>query len=235
MQSDSADSYFVPDGKPGLLLVIADISKLREEQERARAAALQAVLADEERAAAIREGFSAATFRLEEPTNIMATATAVLQRRDPASASVLQQALAASRKHLEALRQVIPQGPQEIVVPINLNEILRDVLEIRTPRLLGAGIVVDWQPAVTLPPIIDRPLQLRLLFKALVDNAIHYNSPRSRNAMIRLNCASCRKASSSASAVAGRSRSMCPSSPPPTATWKPPSKWVISARISSTG
>ena len=104
--------------------------------------------------------------------NIMASAAAVLQRRDPASAGVLQQALAASREHMEALRQVIPQSPHEIVVRINLNEILRDVLEICTPRLLAAGIVVDWQPAATLPPIIGRPLQLRMLFKALVDNAI---------------------------------------------------------------
>ena len=52
------------------------------------------------------------------------------------------------------------------------NESLRDVLEICTPRLLGAGVIVDWQPAATLPPIIGRPLQLRMLFKALVDNAI---------------------------------------------------------------
>jgi nitrogen fixation negative regulator NifL len=73
---------------------------------------------------------------------------------------------------MEMLRQVIPQSPQEIAVRINLNEILRDVLEICTPRLLGAGITVDWQPAATLPPINGRPLQLRMLFKALVDNAI---------------------------------------------------------------
>jgi nitrogen fixation negative regulator NifL len=53
-----------------------------------------------------------------------------------------------------------------------MNEILRDVLEVTTPRLLSAGIVVDWQPAVTLPNILGRPLQLRMLFKALVDNAI---------------------------------------------------------------
>ncbi|HXE39609.1 MAG TPA: ATP-binding protein, partial [Azonexus sp.] len=52
------------------------------------------------------------------------------------------------------------------------NEILRDVLEVSTPRLLGAGVTVDWQPAATLPPILGRPLQLRMLFKALVDNAI---------------------------------------------------------------
>ena len=172
MNSDCADNYFCTGGLPGLLLVISDVSSLREEQERARASALQAVMADEERTAAIREGLSAAIFRLEEPMNIMASAASVLQRRDPASAGVLQQALAASREHMEALRQVIPQSPQEILVSTNLNEILRDVLEICTPRLLAAGIVVDWQPAATLPPIIGRPRQLRMLFKALVDNAI---------------------------------------------------------------
>jgi nitrogen fixation regulatory protein len=172
MHGDCANSYFCAVGQPGLLLVISDITSLREEQERARTAALQAVLADEERTAAIREGLSAAIFRLEEPMNVMASAASVLERRYPESASVLQEALAASRQHLESLRQVIPASPHETVVSINLNEVLRDVLEICTPRLLAAGVVVDWQPAVTLPPIIGRPLQLRMLFKALVDNAI---------------------------------------------------------------
>ncbi|MBI4741841.1 MAG: nitrogen fixation negative regulator NifL [Betaproteobacteria bacterium] len=172
VHSDCADSYFCKGGQPGLLLVISDITELRDEQERARAAGLQAVLADEERAAEIREGLSAAIFRLEEPMNIMAAAASVLQRRDPASAGVLQRALAASREHLDALRQVIPQSPREPVVHANINEILRDVLEIGTPRLLAAGIVVDWRPAAILPPVAGRPLQLRLLFKALVDNAV---------------------------------------------------------------
>ena len=172
IHSDCADSYFCAAGQPGLLLVIADITDLRDEQERSRAAVLQAVLAEEERTAAIREGLSAAIFRLEEPMNVMASAISILNRRDPASAEMLQQALAASREHLEALRQVIPQSPQEIVVRVNINEILRDVLEVSTPRLLAAGIVVDWQPAPTLPPLLGRPTQLRMLFKALVDNAI---------------------------------------------------------------
>nr|MBL8411987.1 nitrogen fixation negative regulator NifL [Dechloromonas sp.] len=172
IHADCADSYFCAAGQTGLLMVISDITTLRDEQERARAAALQAVLAEEERTAAIREGLSAAIFRLEEPMNVMSSVVNVLQRRDPAAADVLNQALAASREHLEALRQVIPQSPQEIVVRVNINEILRDVLEVSTPRLLAAGVVVDWQPAATLPPILGRPLQLRMLFKALVDNAI---------------------------------------------------------------
>ena len=172
MHSDCADSYFCADGQPGLLVVMTDITNLRDEQERARASALQAVLAEEERTAAIREGLSAAIFRLEEPMNVMSSAISVLQRRDPASAAMLQEALSGSRDHLETLRQVIPQGPHEIVVSVNMNEILRDVLEVSTSRLLAAGITVDWQPASTLPAMHGRPLQLRMLFKALVDNAI---------------------------------------------------------------
>ena len=172
MQGDGADSFLCAAGQPGLLLVISDVSNLREEQERARAAGLKATLAEEERASAIREGLSAALFRMEEPMNVMASAIAVLHRRDPAAADALQSALATSREHMESLRQVIPQSPQEGVVGVNLNEILRDILEVSTPRLLGAGIIVDWQPAATLPPILGRPLQLRMLFKALLDNAI---------------------------------------------------------------
>jgi len=172
IHGDCADSYFCAAGQPGLLLAMADVTNLRDEQERTRAAVLQAVLAEEERTAAIREGLSAAIFRLEEPMNVMTSALSVLQRRDPAAASVLQQALTGSREHLESLRQVIPPRAQEIVVSVNLNEILRDVLEVSTPRLLGAGITVDWQPAATLPTILGRPLQLRMLFKALMDNAI---------------------------------------------------------------
>jgi nitrogen fixation negative regulator NifL len=152
--------------------MVADITSLRDEQERSRAAGLQASLAEEERTAAIRESMSAALFRLEEPMNVMASAVAILQRRDPVTANMLRQALDASRDHLEVLRQVLPQSPQEIIVGLNLNEVMRDVLEISTPRLLAAGIVVDWQPTATLPAMLGRPLQLRMLFKVLVDNAI---------------------------------------------------------------
>lgn len=172
MHSDCADSYFCASGQNGLLLAIADITNLREEQERGRGAALKASLAEEERTAAIREGLSAAVFRLEEPLNMMASTISILQRRDPASADMLRKALEQSREHVESLRQVIPHSPQEILISVNLNEILRDVLEICTPQLLKAGITVDWQPSPILPPLTGRPLQLRMLFKALLENAI---------------------------------------------------------------
>jgi nitrogen fixation negative regulator NifL len=56
---------------------------------------------------------------------------------------------------------------------VNINELLRQVLELETDRLLAAGIVVDWRPAPVLPQLPGHKNQLRSLFKHLIDNAIH--------------------------------------------------------------
>jgi nitrogen fixation negative regulator NifL len=172
MHDDSANGFFCGDSVTGLLLAVTDISVLRAEQERARIAALQAILAEEERVASIRESLSAALFRLEEPMNVMTSAVNLLKRRDPMGAKVLHEALSTSRGYVEGLRQVIPPHGPETFVGVNLNEVLRDVLEISTPRLLATGITVDWRPAPVLPHIPARPIQLRVLFKALLENAI---------------------------------------------------------------
>lgn len=171
-QSDCIDNYFSNAGSEALLLVISDVTSLRQEQERSRSATLQAALGDVERAASIRESLSATLYKLAEPMNVMASVVSVLQRRDPTSASVLAEALASSQETMDALRDVIPKGMPEGHSSINLNEVLRDVLDISTHRLLSAGVVVDWKPVMTLPTMVGRPLQLRMLFKALVDNAI---------------------------------------------------------------
>jgi len=177
-QDDTADAFFCGGSSSRLLLAIADTTRLHTEQERAQTAALHAMLAEEERGAAIRESLSAALFRLEEPMNVMNSAIRLLERRDPAAAGLLQEAVDASRIHIEALRQVIPHGEPEMPGSVNLNEILRDVLRIATPDLLAAGIVVDWQPAATLPALTGQPLQLRVLFKALLENAVEAMSAR---------------------------------------------------------
>jgi nitrogen fixation regulatory protein len=181
MHDESADGFFGGLDRTGLLLVASDITAQRVEQERARAAALQAMISEVERVTSIRESLSAVLYRLEEPMNVMGSAVSLLQRRDPMSAGVLQEALAASRQHIDTLRQCIPPRGSEAVNGLNVNELLRDVLEISTPRLLAAGIVVDWLPAITLPNIVGRPMQLRVLFKALIDNAIEAMDIRAWN------------------------------------------------------
>lgn len=172
VSNQKADGYFGAGASAHLLLVASDVTALRVEQEKARTAALQALMAEEERVASIRESLSAAVFRLGEPLNILRSAVALLERRDPATAAILQTALSSANEHAETIRQCIPAHGPEHVTAVNLNEVMRDVLEVSTPRFLAKGVVVDWRPSLTLPSVMGRPLQLRVLFKALVENAI---------------------------------------------------------------
>ncbi|MDR3158340.1 MAG: nitrogen fixation negative regulator NifL [Zoogloeaceae bacterium] len=147
-------------------------------QENARLAALGAQVAEEEHAAVLRESLSAMLFRLEAPLNVMASVIVRLRTREPDMAKALQSALREGRAHLEELRQLLAKNQQEAISPVNLNEVLRDVLNVCTPRLLACGIRIDWRPAAVLPSVLGRPIELRALFKALMDNAIDALSAR---------------------------------------------------------
>ncbi|HYN79138.1 MAG TPA: ATP-binding protein, partial [Lamprocystis sp. (in: g-proteobacteria)] len=57
-------------------------------------------------------------------------------------------------------------------VMVNVNALLRQVLELETDRLLAAGIVVDWRPSHLLPELPGHKDSLRSLFKHLIENAM---------------------------------------------------------------
>lgn len=175
LRDESADGFFATHSESALLLVASDVTRLHEEQERARATALKALLAEEEHAATLRDSLSAALYQIEEPINVIASAVALMRGRGESAVSgVLEGALDEARARIEALRGFAPAAarPDESALGINLNEVVRDVLEIATPRLLASGITVDWRPAPVLPPLLGSPLQLRLAVKSLLDNAI---------------------------------------------------------------
>jgi nitrogen fixation negative regulator NifL len=181
--SCSALPVFIPGEEeeaapPHLLLAVSDISALRQEQEKARLVALRGLLAEEEHVEVVRESLSATLYQLEGPLNVMHSAIGMLKSREPAMSGALASALAEGRARLEELRQLIPSDKHEAVTPVNLNEVLRDVLDISIPRLLANGITINWRPVSTLPTVLGRPLQLHVLFKALVDNAIEAVSQR---------------------------------------------------------
>jgi hypothetical protein len=90
----------------------------------------------------------------------------------------LADAIAAGQQALEELRSMIPGETREAIGPVNLNELLRDVLDLSTSRLLAAGITVSWKPQAMLPALQGAPNKLRSLFKALIDNAIEAMNTR---------------------------------------------------------
>lgn len=169
-----ADSFFERQNSIYLLLVAMEITELRAQQEKARMAALQAMLAEESRITALRETLAAAAFQLEGPVNVMNTVLATLERRGnglPAG-EALGEALRAAQAAVETLRSAIPSQSEELPTTVNLNEALHDVLSLATGRMLASGIRVGWRPQAVLPAIHGYPNRLRAMFKALVDNAI---------------------------------------------------------------
>ena len=73
---------------------------------------------------------------------------------------------------------MIPAETREPAGSVNVNELLRDVLDLTTVRLLSAGIRVSWKPQAMLPTLQGCPNKLRSMFKALIDNAIEAMSAR---------------------------------------------------------
>jgi nitrogen fixation regulatory protein len=105
---------------------------------------------------------------------MFAAAVKMLEMRGEAGGLLegLREAMRAGGDALEGLRAGIPSAAVEAVQAISLNEVLRDVLRLATPRLLADGVVVEWRPEAALPPIKGRINQLCALFKQLVENAL---------------------------------------------------------------
>jgi len=191
-QDMSADAFYEPAKRNYLLLTIQDISELKQQQEAIRINGLRALLAEQERIQSLRETLAGAVYQLEGPLNMLAAAVKLLDRRKEAGtdeplATALDEAVRHGRETLDTLRASIPGGAGERVEAVDLNTVLRDILKLSTPRLLAAGIVVDWQPAALLPAIPGRITQLSTLFKQLIDNAVEaLNESRSGQRELRV-------------------------------------------------
>ncbi len=172
----SAESFFEPKRRSYLLLVMEDITAHKRRQEEQRISALRTLLAEGELNQSLREAINGAIYQLQGPVNMIEAALNMLTRRgvtDPAAlAGVLREAHRAGEEALDKLQTSLPSEAQESAAPLNLNELLRDVLSVSTSALLSAGVSVEWRPAQVLPAIPGRATALRTMFKQLIDNAL---------------------------------------------------------------
>ena len=191
-----ADAFYDPQRRHYLLLTIQDISELKRQQEALRINSLRALLSEQERIQGLRETLAGAVYQLEGPLNMLSAAANMMERRreagsDLPAASALEEAMQKSREVLETLRACIPDQGNEAMQPVNLNEVLADVLKLTTASLLGAGIVVEWTPSSDLAVVTGNPGQLTNLFKQLVANAVEaVNDRRGGQRELRLTCTS---------------------------------------------
>ena len=174
---NSADNFFEARKDEYLLLLASEITQLKIQQEAIRLNAIRALMAEQELVQSTRETVSGAIYQLQGPLNLIAAAENMIHRRtttstDQSLINVLQQALTSGYEALTTLEGSIPREINESKTSVDVNILLRDVLSISTERLLGCGIVVDWQPQADLPNVVGKENSLRGLFKQLLDNAI---------------------------------------------------------------
>ncbi|MDP2786895.1 MAG: nitrogen fixation negative regulator NifL [Pseudomonadota bacterium] len=186
-QDASADAFYEPVRRHYLLLTAQDISEIKRQQEAIRINSLSALLAEQERIQSLRETLAGAIYQLEGPLNTLTAAVRLLERRregnsggngEEATDAAMEEALRDSRAALDSLRACIPNQATEAIQPLNLNEVLRDVLKMGTPALLAAGVVVEWHPAPQLPTVPGGATQLAALFRQLLANAIEAMNER---------------------------------------------------------
>ncbi len=197
-----ADAFYEPRNRHYLLLTIQDISELKQQQETLRMNSLQALLSEQEHIQGLRETLAGAIYQLEGPLNMLSAAAYMLERRlssqtAPAeknssgeiSTSALDEAIQKSRDALETLRACIPDQRSEIMQPVNLNEVLSNMLKLNTASLLASGIIVDWKQSELAPVVYGNHAQLFNLFKQLLANAIEaVNDKRGGKREVRILC-----------------------------------------------
>ncbi|MFN3918749.1 MAG: nitrogen fixation negative regulator NifL [Methylohalobius sp.] len=174
-QSLRADHFFDSRIQAYLLLVASEVTRQKYEQDQMRMNALKSLLAEEELVQGMRETLAGAIFKLQAPLNLIQAAVAMLERRPVDGGTllqVLQQALAEGRSALKTLQASMPAAAVEAWGPVNLNQLLHEVLSLCTDRLLAEGVVVDWRPQPVLPAVLGYENQLRNLFKQLIENAL---------------------------------------------------------------
>lgn len=175
-RSTAAEDFFAGQEHLYLLLTVHEVTTLKRQQEEIRHNAMRALMAEETMNVSVRETLAAASYKLQEPLNLLNAAVAMMERRagngdKDSLLELLEQIREQGRESLELLQQIIPDE-REGYSPVNLNEIIHQVLQLATQRMLAEGIVLSWRPVSNLSSLTGNARQLRVLFRHLIDNAI---------------------------------------------------------------
>lgn len=171
-----ADFYFSGDKDCGLLLVANEITKQKKQQEQMKTNATRALMAEQQLVHAMRETLSGAIYQCQAPLNTASAVVAMMERRgdsdDNPAVNALAEIIKSGGAVLSSLHEALPAESVEASIPVNLNEVIKDVIDVSIQSLLAHSVVVNWEPEQDLPNVIGKQYALRSLFKQLLDNAV---------------------------------------------------------------
>ena len=172
----NVDAFFENNSKRYLILTITDVTRQRKHIEELHIQTLKAMMAEDERVRSIRETLLGAMHQIHLPMNQIRAAEQILRhKRDDQNAGllqILQEIQQSGEEAVATMQKCIPEILQAALIPINLNQILHEVLLLSHQKLWSHGIDVHWVPLSSLPKMLGSENRLRMLFKQLIDNAI---------------------------------------------------------------
>ena len=108
----------------------------------------------------------------------MSAAVSMLEKRasdndesDPVL-EAMRNALAEGRKALDQLNQQMPAKQRPTEIPVNINQVTREVISILAQKMSASGVDFSWNPQSHLPHIVGSENRLRTMIKQLVENAM---------------------------------------------------------------
>jgi len=172
----NADAFFDQASKQYLILTLTDITRQRRQMEELHIQTLKTLMSEDERVRGIRETLLGAMHQIQMPMNQIRAAEQILRHKgDDQHAGllqILQQIQQSGEEAVATMQKCIPAISQTAVIPVNLNQILHEVLLLSNQRICSHDIDVHWQPMSELPTVLGSENRLRILFKQLIDNAI---------------------------------------------------------------
>ncbi|WP_150051101.1 MULTISPECIES: nitrogen fixation negative regulator NifL [Methylomonas] len=172
-----ADKFFLPQTSDYLLLSINDITSQRRQQEKLQLQTLRNMMAEEEHIRSIRETLLGAMHKIRQPVNQINAAIQLMAQRNDSQHQPLKELLnqvhQMGEETLATLQRCVPEIPESAVIPVNLNQLLHEVVLLYSQKFLANGIVIDWLPNPILPSVLGAENKLRMLFKLLIDNAVN--------------------------------------------------------------
>ncbi len=170
------DAFFDQSAKHYLILTITDITRQRRQLEALHIQTLKTLMTEDERVRSIRETLLGAIHQIQMPMNQIKAAEQILKHKGTEQNSgllnILQQIQTSGEEAIATMQHCLPNILHITEAPVNLNQILHEVLLLNSQRLLNNGIDVHWQPLAVLPHIMGSANRLRMLFNQLLDNAI---------------------------------------------------------------
>jgi nitrogen fixation negative regulator NifL len=172
----NADAFFEQTSKQYLILTLTDITRQHRQMEALHIQTLKTLMSEDERVRSIRETLLGAMHQIQMPMNQIRAAEQILRHKHDEQHGGLLQSLQQIQESGEVaiatMQKCIPEILQTAVIPVNINQLLHEVLLLSDQRILSIGIDVHWQPLSQLPTMLGSENRLRILFKQLIDNAI---------------------------------------------------------------